>query len=99
MGCDSLYWRNILLRYSSSSAGLRGSFAALSCPLCNSLVPLDDVRALVASCLIVLNKCAGVHPVGIREICRIIGKAVCSATCWGVLYVDAVNAFYHTAKL
>jgi len=133
-GCDSSHWRDILLRYGASSARLRDSIAALCRCLCNSVVPWDDIRALVASRLIALNKCPGVRPIGIGEtLRRVIGKAVCMATridatlvcgsdqlCaglkagiegaihamnnlfsthqnestgWGVLLVDAANAF------
>ena len=46
-----------------------------------SIVPLDNVRALVASRLISLDKCPGVRSIGIGEtLHRIIGKAVCLAT-------------------
>ena len=48
-GCDASQWRDILLRYGSSSVRLCDSVAAV-CR--NSLTPWDDVRALVASRLI-----------------------------------------------
>jgi len=81
-GCDSSHWRDILLRYGASSARLRDSVATLCCRICNSIVPWDDIRALVASCLIALNKCPGVRPIGIGEtLRRVIGKVVCMATC------------------
>ena len=80
-GCDSSHWRDILLCYGASSAHLRDSDAALCRHICNSTVPWDDIRALVASRLIALNKCPGVPPIGIGEtLRRIVGKAVCLAT-------------------
>jgi len=80
--CNASHWQDILLRYGTSSACLCDSVAGLCHHLCNSIVPWDDIRALVANCLIVLNKCPGVRPIGIGEtLHRIIGKAVCLATC------------------
>jgi len=81
-GCDALFWHDVLLRYGSSSVHLSDSVAALCCCLCNSIVSWDDVRALMASHLITLNKCPGIRPIGIGEtLHRVIGKAVCLATC------------------
>ena len=52
--------------------------------LCNSIVPWDDVRVLMDSRLIALNKCpalCSVRLIGIVETqCRVIGKAICMAT-------------------
>ena len=80
-GCDASHWRDVLLRYGTSSAHLCDSVAGLCRHLCNSIVPWDSVRALVASCLIALDKCPGVRLIGIGEtLRRIIGKAVCLAT-------------------
>ena len=80
-GCDASHWRDVLLRYGSSSGRLRDSVAELCRHLCNSIVPWDDVRALMACRLIALNKCPGVRPIGIGEtLRRVIGKAICSAT-------------------
>ena len=42
---------------------------------------MDDIHALVSNCLIALDKCPGVRPIGIGESLRhIVGKTVCSAT-------------------
>ena len=80
-GCDASHWRDILLRYGSSSVQLCGSVAAVCRQLCNSLTPWDDVRALVAIRLIALDKCPSIRPIGIGEtLRRIIGKAVCLVT-------------------
>ena len=60
---------------------MRDSVAAVAHRLCNSITPWDNVQALVASHLIVLDKCPGVRPIGIGEtLCRVSGKAVGMAT-------------------
>ena len=79
-GCDASHWQDVLLRYGTSSTRLCDSAAGLCCHLCNSIVPWDSIRALVASHLIALDKCPGVRPIGIGEtLHRIIGKVVCLA--------------------
>ena len=132
-GCDAGHWRDVLLRFGAYSSRLRDAVAALAHRLLNSIVPWEDISALVANCLIALDKCPGVRPIGIGEtLRRVICKAVCYATrvdvelacgsdqlCggvrsgiegaihamtslflqhgatsgWGVLLVDASNAF------
>ena len=79
-GCNVLHWREILLRYGTSSTRLCDTVAGLCHCLCNSIVSWDSIRALVANCLIALDKCPGIRPVRIGEtLCRGIGKAVCTA--------------------
>ena len=132
-GCDSCHWHDVLLRYGAHSARLQDADAALTRRLANTVLPWNDIRALVSNRLIALDKCPGVRPIGVGEtLRRIIGKAICSATrgdiemlcgadqlcggvrsgiegaihamnkmysqhCtsddWGVLLVDASNAF------
>ena len=41
--------------------------AALACKLLNSIVPWEDISALVVNRLIALDKCPGVRPIGIGE--------------------------------
>jgi len=80
-GCDASFWHDVLLCYGSSSAHLHDSVAASYHHLCNSIVPRDDVRALMASHLIALNKCPGIRLIGIgKTLHRVIGKTICLAT-------------------
>ena len=79
---QSHHWRDALLRHRSSSGRLHEAVAALSRLLCNSIVPWDNIRALIVSHLIALDKCPGVRPFGFGEIFRrIVGKAICLVTC------------------
>ena len=50
--------------------------------LCNIIISWEDIRALVASPLIVLDKYPGIGPIGIDEtLHRIVEKITCLATC------------------
>ena len=80
-GCRSAHWKDALLWYGSSSAHLCEAVAALCQLLCNSIVPLDDIRALLASRVIALDKCPGVYPIGVGETLRhLMGKTICLVT-------------------
>ena len=47
----------------------------------NSIIPWENISALIANHLITLDKCPGVRPIGIGETLRhVVGKAVCYAT-------------------
>ena len=55
--------------------------ASLCHRLANSIVPSVNIRGLVASHLIALDKCPGVQSVGVGEnLMRIVGKVICLAT-------------------
>ena len=56
----------------------------LACHLANSIVDWDNIRGLVVIHLITLDKCPGVHLIGIghgETLQRILGKTVALVTC------------------
>ena len=80
-GCDAGHWQDVLLRYGAHSDRLRDAVTVLARRLTNSVVPWNDIRALISNCLVALDKCPGVRPVGIGEtLRRIIGKIMCTAS-------------------
>ena len=82
-GCDAGHWRDVLLRFGAYSSRFHDTVAALVHRLLNSIVPWDDISALLANRLIALDKCPGICPIGIGEtLRRVVGncKAVCYAT-------------------
>ena len=51
----------MLLQFGAYSFRLRDAVAALARRLLNSIVPWEDISALVANRLIALDKCPGVY--------------------------------------
>ena len=80
-GCDAVHWQDSLLRYGAHSERLRESVASLCPRLSNFIVPWADVRGLIASHIVGLDKCSAVCPVGIgKALLRVVSRAICLVT-------------------
>eukprot|EP00957_Ditylum_brightwellii_P045845 3478240-Ditylum_brightwellii.AAC.1 len=81
LGQDAVTLSNWLLRFGVASEELREEIALLADWLSNGSPPWAAYRALIAGCLVALDKCPGTRPVGIGEILRcLIAKMVIRAT-------------------
>ena len=90
-GSDSTHWQDSLMRFGAHSERLRESVAELIKGLANSIIPWQEIRALMANRLIALDKCPGVRPVGIGEaLRRILGKVMVMVTRYEVEEVAGV---------
>ena len=65
MGAESIELRNWLLHFGCASEDFRVVVARLADWMANSSPPWAAYRALMACCLVALNKRPGVRPVGI----------------------------------
>ena len=59
-GSTATHWQDFLLRYGAHSVKLRDAIAELARHLANSIVEWSDIRAVMSSRLIALDKCPGV---------------------------------------
>ena len=78
-GVDSTGSRRLCISFqnASDSADLCNSLASIAKKLCTTYVDPRGVAPLTACCLIALDKCPGVRPIGVGETSqRIIGKAI-----------------------
>ena len=56
--------------YGAHSERLRDATAELARRLANTLVEWNDIRALMPSRLLAIDKCPGVWPIGVGEVLR-----------------------------
>ena len=68
-GLDSAAWRRLCISFKTSSSDLCNSLAALTRRICSSYVDPMGLSAFVACRLIALDKCPGIRPIGIGEMC------------------------------
>eukprot|EP00957_Ditylum_brightwellii_P087874 6692542-Ditylum_brightwellii.AAC.1 len=74
---DSITWQDWLLRYGEASQKLRKAVAHVARWLANTTPAWAAYRAIVTGCLIVLDKCPGIRPVGVGKILlRMLGKCI-----------------------
>ena len=76
-GVDAYAWRWFCSSFKTASNDICNALAAVARRLCTADVHPDGLTALVACCLIPLNKNPGVRPIGIGEVPRrIMVKAI-----------------------
>ena len=67
-GIDSLTLQNWLLHFGKESNQLREAIASITRWLADDSPPWVAYQALMANCLVALDKCPGVRPVGIGKV-------------------------------
>ena len=78
-GLDAAAWRRICTSFQRASSDLRDALSAVARRLCTTFVDPAGLSAFVSCCLITLDKCPGVRPIGVGETVRcIIAKVVLS---------------------
>ena len=76
-GLDAAAWRRLCTSFKSGSTELCDALAAVGRRICTTYVDPLSMTSFVAYRLIALDKCPGVHLIGIGEVVRrIIGKAI-----------------------
>ncbi len=85
-GVDSTAWRRWCTCYNQHSVTLCNSLASVGRKLCSKYVDPIGLYAFNACRLVPLDKCPGVRPIGVVEVCRrIIGKALLKIAKWDIL--------------
>ena len=76
-GLDGYEWRRLCTSHKGASRDLCESLASVARRICSSYVDPIPIAPLLAFHLIALDKCPGIHPIGIDDtVHRIISKAV-----------------------
>jgi hypothetical protein len=76
-GADADQWRRMCVSFSTASANLCASLAAVARRLATEDVCPQNLEAFLSNRLIPLDKCPGIRPIGIGEVPRrIIGKTI-----------------------
>ena len=76
-GLDAYAWRRLCTSFKGASIDLCNSLAGVAKRLCTTYVDSKSVSSFLACCLIALDKCPGVRPIGIGDTARrIVAKAV-----------------------
>ena len=74
---DAHAWKGMCSSFHIASDDLCSSVAKLTRKVCSSHVDPIGISALTACCLIALDKCPGVRPIGVVEMLRrLISKAI-----------------------
>ena len=79
-GCDAAHWRVVLLQHGAHCSRLCDAVAALTRRFLNSIDPWDDISALVANRLIVLDKCLMFVPLVLERLFSMLSARLCYAT-------------------
>ena len=70
-------WKRLCSSFGSYSTDLCNAVASVTRRICSTYVDPDSIEALVASRLIALDKCPGIHSIGVGEtVRRIMGCAI-----------------------
>ena len=76
-GLNAGDWKRMCSSFRGTLEDLCNAIARLTRKLCSSYLGPEGISALIACCLIALDKCPGVRPVGIGEtLRRLISKGV-----------------------
>ena len=75
-GVDAFCWHHLWTSFCQTSNDCCSSLALVARRLCTDMVDPNGLSVFVACHLIALDKCPGVHLIGVGEVVRIVGKAV-----------------------
>ena len=76
-GLDAMAWRRLCTSFGESSNGLCAALALFTKRMSTTYIDPLSLSAYAASRLIPPDKCPGVRPIGVGEVCRrIVGKVI-----------------------